>query len=127
MLSGKKEQKMPKIQILIFRNSLNNFGRDPPWEYTWILGDKCGVFQRRSRLKRLLPYDPMWTKSKNIGQNPKFEISQFFEQLWKIPILGICMIFWIGIWSVLSEKMSFEIFALIWSHVNESKKKKKKT
>ncbi len=45
-----------------------------------ILGSKSGVFfQRRCRLKLLHPYGPMLTETKTkIGENPKFEISQFF-------------------------------------------------
>ena len=66
----KKEQNnMPKIQNVKFLYSFNNFVRDLPQVYTWILGSKSGLlFQRRCRLKLLPPY----------GR----EISQFFEQLW---------------------------------------------
>ncbi len=68
MLNGqkkKKEQKkkkaknsnFSKFQSFKFHYSLNNFGRDPPHEYAWILGGKSDVFfQRRCRLILLLPY-----------------------------------------------------------------------
>ncbi len=48
---------MPKIQTLKFHNYFKNFGRDPPHECKWILGSGSDVyFQRKCRLKLLLPY-----------------------------------------------------------------------
>ncbi len=44
-------------------------GRDPPQEYTWNLGSKSGVyFQRRCRLKLLIPYVPMLTGTEKKGR-----------------------------------------------------------
>ncbi len=61
----------------------NNFGRVPPREYTWILGNKSGVFfQRRCRLKVLLQYGPMLTKTKNkIVKNQKLKKKKGFGDM----------------------------------------------
>ncbi len=65
------------------------------------------------------------TKSKKSkAKNSKFEISQFFIQLWQRPFLGVCMNFGEQIFCALSDKMSFEAFSPIWSHVNENEKEK---
>ncbi len=87
---------------------------------------KSGVFfQRRWHLRLLPPYDPILTKTKINYKNPKFEISQFFEQLWERPLLGVCMFFGVNLkFCVPSEEISFESFSPIWSHVNENEKKK---
>ena len=61
----KNKKKMPQIPNLKFHNSLSIFGRGPPQEYAWFLGSEPGAyFQRRCRLKFLLPYGPMLTKTK---------------------------------------------------------------
>ncbi len=61
----KRTKKFQRIQNVKFQNSLNNFGRDPPQEYTWDLGSTPGVyFQGRYRLKPLLPYSLTLTKTK---------------------------------------------------------------
>ena len=91
MLNGqkKKEQKnLPKIQTIKFHYSFNNFIRGPLQVYTWILGSKsdCVVSEEMS----FETFTPIWShvnenekkKKKKIGKNPKFEISQFLEQLW---------------------------------------------
>ncbi len=39
-----QKQKLPKIQNFKFHYSFNNFGRDHPQKYTWILGSKSGMF-----------------------------------------------------------------------------------
>ncbi len=45
------------IQNFKFHNYFNNFGRDTPQEYTWILGSKSvAYFQRRCHLKLLLTF-----------------------------------------------------------------------
>ena len=54
-------------------------------------------------------------------KNPKFEISQFFIQLWWRPFLEVCMNFCEQICCAFSDKMSFEVFSPIWSHVNKRK------
>ncbi len=77
MLNGQKKEpkNLPQIQNFKFHYSLNNFGRDPPQEYPRILGSKSGVlFQRRSRLKLLLPYGPMLMKTKKNCKKQKFKI-----------------------------------------------------
>ncbi len=70
---------MPKIQYFKFYYYFNNFGRDPPQEYTWILGSKSGAyFQRRWRLKLLLQYGPtcmLAQTKKKICKSPNFQIS----------------------------------------------------
>ncbi len=84
MLNGqKKEQKiLPKIQNFKFHYSLNNFGRDPPQEYPWILGSKSGVFfQRGCRLKLLLPYAPMLAKTKKKKKMAKIQNFKFHTAL----------------------------------------------
>ncbi len=76
---NKKYVKTSKFQSSII--SFNSFGRDDPLppEHTWILVSISDVyFQRRCRLRHLLPYGHMLT----ITKNSTFEISQFFEQLW---------------------------------------------
>ncbi len=59
---------MPKSQTnLKVHNYFNNLGRDSAYEYeyTWILGSEPGVdIQWRCRLKLLLPYGPILTKTK---------------------------------------------------------------
>ncbi len=63
MLNGQKRTK--NIQNFKFHYSFNDFGGDPPQEYTWILGSKSGVFfKRRCGLKLLPLYCHMLTKMK---------------------------------------------------------------
>ena len=61
----KKKNKIicQKSKIFKFHYSFNNFVRDPPQEYTWILGSKSGLLFQRCRLKLLPPYGPMLTKT----------------------------------------------------------------
>ena len=57
----KKNAKNPNFEISQCY-SLSNFGRDSPQEYAWFFVSESGVyFQRRGRLKFLLPYGPMLT------------------------------------------------------------------
>ncbi len=47
MLNGQKRTKRKiakRIQNFKFLYSFNNFGREPPQKYTWILGSKPGDF-----------------------------------------------------------------------------------
>ncbi len=86
MLHGQKKnkKKLPKIQNFKFHYSFNNFVRDPPKGYTWILGTKSGVlFQRRCRLKLLPPYCPMLTETKTNWQKSKI---WNFTILWAILV-----------------------------------------
>ncbi len=61
-ISQFRAKNLPKLQNLKFPNSFNNFGGDSIPEF-------CGVnlvctFRKRYRLKLLLPYGPMLTKTK---------------------------------------------------------------
>ncbi len=81
--SKKEQKKIAKIQNLKFHNSFNNFGRDPPQEYTCILESKSGVFfQRRCALKLLLSYvnSPRWTKT-NEKKMAKVQNLKFYNSL----------------------------------------------
>ena len=67
MLNSQKEQKKKmakKNQNFKFHYSFNNFGTNPPQEYSWIRGNKSDVLLQRCHLKLLLPYGPMLTKMK---------------------------------------------------------------
>ncbi len=103
-------------------NFFNNFGRDPPQEYAWILGRKSGGFFQRCRLKLLLPYGSILAKTKN-WQNFKFHnsLNNFGRELPHV----YAGFFWSES-RVLSE-MLFEDFSHIWSHVNENGKNCKKS
>ena len=82
---NEKQLNLPKIQKLKFYCSFNNFGRDPPQEYPWILRSKSGVLSEEMSFET---FTPIWChaskneKKKKNSKNPKFQISQFFEQLW---------------------------------------------
>ncbi len=70
----KDKNKFPKIQNLKFHNSLNNFGRDPPYKYAWFCnwGNESDVyFQRRCRLNFFLPYGPIFMKTKKDRKKSK--------------------------------------------------------
>ena len=114
---------MPKIQSLKFHNSWYNLGETLPRSMHELFGSESVVhYQTRCCLKFFLLYGPMLTKTKKKWQSPKFEISPIFVQLWQRPSLEVCMNFWEWISYVISEEMSFEVFCLIWSHVNKKKR-----
>ncbi len=80
----KKKKKTQKLQNFKFRNSSNNFGRDPLQGYTWIFGSKSGAyFQRWCRLKLSLPCSPMLMKTKKKWQKSKI---WNFTMLWTILV-----------------------------------------
>ena len=83
MLNAHKKNKKGQKKKKKIRNFIK-LCRDPSCEYAWILGaDLLYIFRQDvvwiffSHL-----YGPMLTKTKNIGKNPKFEISTIFIQLW---------------------------------------------
>ncbi len=79
-LNRPKKNKRKRIQNLKFRKHFNNCGRYPPQKYTWIFGNKCGVyFQRRCGLKVLLPCCPILTKTNKTWQKSK---------IWNFTILS---------------------------------------
>ncbi len=59
-----KKKKMPKIQNFKLHSSFNNFGIDPPREYTWILGEQIWcVLSKDTSFETFTPiYGPMLTK-----------------------------------------------------------------
>ncbi len=78
------------MQYFKFYYSLNNVGRDPPQEYPWILGEQIWcvlaemsfdtftlIWSHVSIWNLYSHINPMLAKmkKKNIGKNPKFEIS----------------------------------------------------
>ncbi len=82
MFNGKKKKQLLKIQNFKFNSAFNGFGRDHPYEYTWILGSESDVyFPRMCHLKRLLPWSNTREKEKDIVKNRKFKMAQFFEKL----------------------------------------------
>ena len=69
-----------------FHYSFNKFGRHPPHEYPWILGSNFGeqIGCVLSEGMSFETFTSIWShvsENENIGKNPKFDISQFFEQL----------------------------------------------
>ncbi len=113
MLNIKKKRTNKIAKNSKFHYSFNNFGNDPPQEYTWILGTKSGaLFQRICHLKLFPPYGLMLTKRKKNWQKSKIWT---FTILWTtvVETLPRSMFFWEWIWCVLSEEMSFETFAPI--------------
>ncbi len=91
------------------------------WEQIWCVLSEEMSFET---------FTPIWShvnrNEKKNGKNSKFQISQFFQQLWERPFLGVCMIFWEWIWSVLSEEMSLNLFLPYGHMLTKTKKIRKK-
>ncbi len=100
----KTDQKIIKNSNLKFRNSFYNLQKTLIRSIEDFGIKSAAYFQKKCRLKNVPPCGAMLTKNavNNFGRN----------------YLALCMIIWELIWCVPWEKMSFEIFTSMWSHVN---------